>query len=113
MNHAIFKSNAYSAVYVNDKDTTFQDHETCSLGEWYQKDGQKIFGDTQSFKELYKPHESFHAHVLEVAKLIRSTSSNLLDEKEQIVNYFKEVEKESKVLFGTLDSMIAEKNAHA
>lgn len=113
MNHAIFKSNAYSAVYVNDTDAAFQNHETCSLGEWYQKDGQKIFGDTQSFKELYKPHESFHTHVLEVSKLIRSTSSNLLDEKEQIVNYFKEVEKESKVLFGTLDRMIAEKNAQA
>jgi hypothetical protein len=113
MNHAIFKSNAYSAVYVNDKEAAFQTHETCSLGEWYQKDGQKIFGDTQGFKELYKPHESFHSHVLEVAKLIRSTSSNLLDEKELIVNYFKEVEKESKVLFVTLDKMIAEKNAQA
>ena len=113
MNHAIFKSNAYSAVYVNDKDATFQTHEACSLGEWYQKDGQKIFGNTQSFKELTKPHESFHTHVLEVVKLIRTTSSNLLDEKEQIINYFKEVEKESKVLFVTLDHMIAEKNAQA
>ena len=113
MNHAIFKSNAYSAVYVNDKDASFQNHETCSLGEWYHHDGAKIFGDTQSFKALYAPHQNFHTHVLEVAKLIHSTSSNLLEEKEQIVHSFKEVEKESKVLFKTLDEMVAEKNTHA
>jgi methyl-accepting chemotaxis protein len=112
MNHAIFKSNAYSAVYVNDKNATFQTHETCSLGEWYHHDGEKIFGDTPSFKALKSPHQNFHTHVLEVAKLIRATSSNLLDEKEQIVHYFKEVEKESNVLFKTLDEMVAEKNAH-
>lgn len=113
MNHAIFKSNAYSAVYVNDKDVVFQNHETCSLGEWYHHDGEKIFGDTKSFKELYKPHQNFHNHVLEVAKLIHATSSNLLDEKAQIINYFKEVENESKTLFVTLDAMIAEKNTNA
>ena len=111
MNHAIFKSNAYSAVYVNDKNATFQTHETCSLGEWYHHDGEKIFGDTQSFKALYKPHQIFHTHVLEVAKLIHSTSSNLLDEKMQIIHYFKEVEKESNILFKMLDDMIEEKNA--
>jgi len=113
MNHAIFKSNAYSAVYVNDTKASFQNHEQCSLGEWYHHDGQAIFGDTQSFKALYNPHQSFHNHVLEVAKLIRTTESNLLDEKEQIINYFKEVERESKILFVTLDAMIAEKNSRA
>lgn len=113
MNHAIFKSNAYSAVYVNDKEATFQSHETCSLGEWYHHDGEKIFGETQSFKALKAPHQNFHSDVIEVAKLIRSTTSNLLDEKEQIIHYFKEVEKESNALFKTLDEMIAEKNAHA
>ena len=113
MNHAIFKANAYSAVYVNDKEATFQTHETCSLGEWYHHDGEKIFGDTQSFKDLLTPHQKFHTYVLEVSKLIRATSSNLLDEKGQIIHYFKEVEKESNVLFKTLDQMILEKSTHA
>jgi len=111
MNHAIFKSNAYSAVYVNDTKSSFQNSEQCSFGEWYHHDGEKIFGNTLSFKALHKPHESFHNHVLDVAKLIRTTESNLLDEKEQIIHYFKEVEQESKTLFVTLDAMIAEKNA--
>ena len=113
MNHAIFKANAYSAVYVNNKESVFQTHKTCGLGTWYQEDGQKIFGDTQSFKAIAKPHETLHNHVIAVAQLIRNTSSNLLDEKEQIINYFKEVEKESKVLFVALDNMIEEKSAQA
>ena len=113
MNHAIFKANAYSAVYVNDKNATFQTHETCNLGQWYHHDGEKIFGDTQSFKALYKPHQNIHEYVQEVAKLIHSTSSNLLDEKTQITHYFKEVEKESNILFKTLDEMVAEKTAQA
>ena len=113
MNHAIFKSNAYNAVYVNDTNAAFQTNDACSLGEWYKVDGQKIFGDTQSFKALTKPHENFHNHVIEVAKLIHSTSSNLLDEKQQIIDYFKAVENDSKTLFVTLDAMIAEKSAQA
>ncbi len=111
MNHAIFKANAYSAVYVNDANASFQNHTACSLGEWYHHDGEKIFGDTPSFKALYAPHQSFHEHVIAISNLIRSTQSNLLDEKKQVVDYFKEVEKESKTLFKTLDTMIEEKNA--
>ncbi len=110
MNHAIFKSNAYSAVYVNDKETQFQTHERCSLGEWYEKDGEKIFGNTQNFKALYIPHKHFHERVLEILGLIRTTSSNLLEEKERIIEAFHEVEKESRSLFVTLDAMIEEKS---
>ncbi|WP_425353008.1 CZB domain-containing protein [Sulfurospirillum barnesii] len=110
MNHAIFKSNAYSAVYVNDKETEFQDHKRCSFGEWYEKDGEKIFGNTQSFKTIYETHKNFHTCILEIINLIRSTSSNLLEEKERIIEAFHTVEKESKVLFVSLDTMIAEKS---
>lgn len=113
MNHAIAKSSAYSAVYVNDKTASFHTAETCNLGQWYRQDGQKIFGDTPSFKALKQPHTSFHNHVLEIAKMIQSTQSNLLGEKEQIIHYFKEIEKESNTLFRTLDRMIAEKTATA
>ena len=31
-----------------------------------EKDGEKIFGNTQSFKALYTPHKHFHEHVLEI-----------------------------------------------
>lgn len=110
MNHAIFKSDAYSAVYVNDKNTTFDTHETCRLGTWHKGDGAKTFGQTKSFHALVKPHTSLHNHVLEISQHIKSSTSNLLDEKEAIINLFKAIEGESKTLFMTLDAMILEKN---
>ncbi len=110
MNHAIFKANAYSAVYVNDIHTAFDTHETCRLGAWHKGDGIKTFGQTKSFNSLVKPHTNLHQHVLEISQYIKSSTSNLLDEKEAIINLFKAIEQESKTLFMTLDAMIYEKN---
>ena len=113
MNHAIFKANAYNAVYVNDKGTAFNTHETCSFGKWYVSDGKVIFGETQSYKDLNIPHTKLHNHVLEIAQYVKTSSSNLLDEKAMIIELFKTIEKESMALFLALDAMIKEKNSHA
>ncbi len=110
MNHAIFKSNAYSAVYVNDKNTAFHTHETCSFGKWYAGDGKVIFGQSQSYKELNIPHTKLHKHVLEIAQLVKTSASNLLEEKAIIIELFKTIEKESQALFLALDAMIQEKS---
>ena len=110
MNHAIFKANAYNAVYVNDKDTAFHTHETCSFGKWYATDGKVIFGETQSYKDLNIPHTKLHNHVLEIAQYVKTSSSNLLDEKAIIIELFKTIEKESMALFLTLDAMMKEKS---
>ncbi len=113
MNHAIFKSNTYNAVYVNDKTASFETHETCALGRWYKSDGKISFGQTKSYSLLYTPHMNLHNHVLEIASHIRTSTSNLLEEKEMILDLFKSIEKESKELFATLDAMVKEKNNEA
>ena len=110
MNHAIFKSDAYSTVYINDKNRAFNTHETCRLGAWYKGDGAKTFGQTKSFHALMKPHQNLHNHVLDISQYIKSSTSNLLEEKETIISLFKAIEKESKELFIVLDTMIHEKN---
>ena len=110
MNHAIFKSNAYSAVYVNDTQTTFDTHDTCSLGTWHKGEGKKTFSETKSFNDLLIPHTNLHNHVLEISQHIKASTSNLLEEKEAIIALFKAIERESKELFVALDTMINEKN---
>ncbi len=110
MNHAIFKANAYNAVYVNDTAAAFDTHESCDLGKWYKTDGKAIFGKTQSYSLLLSPHTNLHNHILEIASYIRNSSSNLLDEKQAIIELFKSIEKESKELFLVLDAMVKEKN---
>jgi len=113
MNHAIFKSNAYNAVYVNDVHTAFDTHDVCALGQWYQKDGKAIFGKTRSYSLLLSPHTNLHNHILAIAEHIRNSTSNLLDEKAMIITLFKDIEKESKELFLTLDAMTKEKDNEA
>ena len=110
MNHAIFKSNAYSAVYVNDTQTTFDTHDTCSLGTCHKGEGKKTFSETKSFNDLLIPHTNLHNHVLEISQHIKASTSNLLEEKEAIIALFKAIERESKELFVALDTMINEKN---
>ena len=109
MNHAIFKSHAYSAVYVNNANVAFDDHNTCHFGEWYRHEGRDIFGMTPSYQALEEPHTKLHSYVIDVAKLVKNTKSNLLDEKTEVINHFKNIEKESQKLFTTLDTMIEEK----
>ena len=111
MNHAIYKSNAYSAVYVADKNSEFATHGECTFGKWYEGEGREVFGTTNAYKELYNPHKILHNNVREVAAHIRNTSSELLDEKGEIITLFKDLETQSKLLFMLLDKMVEEKNA--
>jgi len=113
MNHAIFKSEAYNAVYVNDANAHFNTHESCSLGQWYHTEGKKSFGSTKSYSLLLTPHTNLHQNILEVASFIRSSTSNLLDERDAIITLFKSIEKESKDLFTLLDAIVNEKNNEA
>lgn len=110
MNHAIVKSNAYSAVYVNNKDIHFDTHESCSLGKWHKEEGKTTFGGIANYDAMLKPHTHLHQHILEISQYIKSSSTNLLAEKEAIITLFKAIEKESQELFATLDMMVNEKN---
>jgi methyl-accepting chemotaxis protein len=111
MNHAIFKSNAYSAVYVADKQGDFVTHTDCTFGKWYENEGKEVFGTTKAYKELYNPHKALHVNVREVASHIKNTDSELLDEKDEIIALFEDLETQSKAFFALLDKMVEEKNA--
>jgi methyl-accepting chemotaxis protein len=113
MNHAIFKSDTYNAVYVNDANTQFNTHESCSLGQWYHGEGKQSFGGAKSYSLLLSPHTNLHNHVLEIASFIHSSTSNLLEEREAIISLFKSIEQESKSLFALLDTIVNEKNSQA
>jgi len=111
MNLAIYKSNAYSAVYVEDKNGEFATSEKFTFGKWYENEGREVFGTTKAYKELYNPHKAMHTDVREVSSHIRNTESELLDEKDEIIALFEDLEAQSKALFALLDKMVEEKNA--
>jgi len=108
IDHAIYKSDAYSTVYAGTVNKKFTDDVTCRTGKWYVNDGKKIFGDTKSYGAFLKPHKKLHEDVLSSMKFLESTTTNLLEEREELLANFISMEKESKELFAVLSAMLEE-----
>lgn len=109
IDHAIFKSNAYSAIYANKVVHEFGDHTQCRTGKWYVSDGKEMFGDTNAYSKLVTPHKNLHNDILETMQLLEHSNSNLLEEKEEVIHNIKDMEEQSKKFFYTLDEMLEEK----
>jgi methyl-accepting chemotaxis protein len=43
-------------------------HHACKLGQWYDRDGTRTFGQSATFAEVGKRHQEFHAHVAEAIR---------------------------------------------
>lgn len=108
IDHAIFKSNAYSAIYSNDTTHDFGDHTTCRVGKWQGGRGEEIFGETKSYKLLAQPHEDLHHNVNSCLSLLKETKTNLLDEQEQIIQNIYTMEENSKKFFKIVDNILKE-----
>ena len=109
IDHAIYKSNAYNAVFANEVDKEFTDYNNCRLGKWYKEDGKKAFGETRSFTEFEVPHKKLHEYVRESIEFLKKTKTNLLEEREALISNFENMEKESRKLFDVLGKMLEEK----
>lgn len=108
IDHAIFKSNAYSSIYSNDTTKDFGDETTCRVGKWQGGEGEVMFGDTKSYKLLAKPHRNLHVNVNQCMNLLKTTTTNLLDEKEVVMENIHEMERHSKEFFVTINNMLQE-----
>jgi len=108
IDHAIYKSDAYSTVYAGDLNKKFTDESTCRTGKWYVNDGKKIFGHTKSYEAFLKPHKKLHEDVISSIKFLENTTTNLLEEREELIANFISMEKESKELFDVLSAMLEE-----
>jgi len=108
IDHAIYKADTYSAVYANTVDKKFDDDTTCRVGKWYINDGKKVFGHTNSYKAFLSPHKKLHDAVSSSISYLKNTTTNLLEEREELISNFTSMEKESKKLFGVLSSMLEE-----
>jgi methyl-accepting chemotaxis protein len=108
IDHAIFKSNAYSCIYSNDTSKDFGDETTCRVGKWQGGEGEAMFGDTKSYKLLAKPHKDLHTNVNNCLSILKKTQTNLLDEKEEVIENIYDMEKHSKEFFQTINNMLEE-----
>ncbi len=108
IDHAIFKSNAYSAIYANDINKEFTNHKMCRIGKWYVKEGKEIFGTTKGYVQFDEPHKDLHDSVISSIEYLKNTKTNLVDETQDVISNFIKMEDYSKSVFIALSDMLEE-----
>lgn len=107
LDHLLFKSNGYTAVFKQQADTHYADHTECRLGKWStQGDGAKIFGQTSSFTKLQQPHKAVHDNIFKAIECVRTNTCTT--EAKNVIDYFQDAEKASQEVVRTLDAMLSE-----
>ncbi len=102
--HIVYKANIYNTVLYDDGNKSPRvSQDDCRFGKWYNGEGKKMFGHSQTFKTI----ESVHAKVHQAAnKSIEITDQTLHKEViPQLIENFKEMEEASNTLFKQLDQM--------
>jgi methyl-accepting chemotaxis protein len=103
LDHMVYKNNTYSLVLKRDTDPSLGDHKNCNFGQWYHNDGKKLFGSSEAFKAIIKPHTDVHQNIEKVMQLLNDSQSVHND---KIITLFEETEKSSKQIFKYLDDMV-------
>ena len=107
IDHTIYKSNAYSSVYRRERRTDFPNPSNCSLGQWYQNYAKEKYSETESYAALDKPHKRIHQLVDKNISFIEPENI-VIENKDEVVSNFKEIESRSIEIVEIMDKMIAE-----
>ncbi|MDY0116995.1 MAG: CZB domain-containing protein [Sulfurimonadaceae bacterium] len=109
IDHIIFKTNIYDAVYKRKPQEKISDHHSCRLGVWYEHGkGKEQFGTTKGYESIVAPHERVHNAAMDVMKTFGEEERNLILYKEDILKQFTNMEESSKELFTIMDEMLRE-----
>lgn len=108
IDHAIFKSDTYSAIYADDTSRDYTDRDNCRVERWYKEDGKEVFGKTKSYPLFVKPHDKLREDVAKSMSYLKSTTTNLMEEREDLIANFISMEEHSKKLFVILGKMLEE-----
>ena len=106
IDHILFKSNAFNRVITHKGSEGVPKHTECRLGKWYYGEAKEIFGKTQAYKEIDRPHAIVHNASIEAEELFKGG----YNEKAVplVLEKFKEMENASMELFELLDEMLRE-----
>jgi len=105
IDHILFKSDAFNDV-TKDHFSESDEHEHCELLRWYENDGSAIFGESNSYKSLGRPHKRMHELITAAYACIKDSS--FLEHGETMKDIFSEMEEVQVELFELLDAMLLE-----
>lgn len=107
IDHILFKANAYISINVGKKVGSFGTHHDCRFGKWYFGDGKKQFKETQSYKQIDKPHALVHNNIINLVRFVDEKDS-CIENRDTILKDFREMEIASSELFRLVERMIDE-----
>ncbi len=113
IDHVVFKSNIFSAIFQGHTKEAFTNHHNCRLGKWYETGkGKEMFSHLPSFKMLEKPHELVHSKAHDNLVFIEG-SDRVVANQEAIIQNFKDMENASDELLVMIDKLLVESAAES
>nr|WP_321267336.1 methyl-accepting chemotaxis protein [uncultured Sulfurimonas sp.] len=110
LDHLLFKADGYKTVFNSETHTEFADDVTCRLGQWYLNGtGKEKFGKLSSYTKLASPHKEVHDNIKKAVDCVKNGTCT--QEAQNVMTYFENAQKASKVVMHTLDEMLKEEKA--
>lgn len=112
LDHLLFKTNGYRAIFNEDMEAKFVGHHDCRLGKWYDSgNGKKYFSTLPSYAKLEAYHKDVHDNIIAAHEIMKQ-HGNAKECLEEIYEYFRKAEEASDMVVSCLDGMAQEKLAN-
>ena len=110
IDHMIFKSKGYQAIYEENSNVRFNDENSCGVGKWYtDKEIIKEYGKLPSYSAIANPHKNVHHIIKEILEYIKNNQT--IEKADEILALAKDWEKNSSELFKILNQLLREKKS--
>ncbi|MDD2448803.1 MAG: methyl-accepting chemotaxis protein [Sulfurimonas sp.] len=107
LDHLLFKTNGYKAVFRGKTDDEFKSDTECRLGKWYfDGKGKEDFGKCSSYQALASPHKEVHDNIKKAIECVKE--GTCAKEGENVMTFFKKAEDASKLVIKHLSSLLVE-----
>ncbi len=105
LDHLLFKTNGYRAIFNEDLEASFVGHHDCRLGKWYDSGrGKQFFSMLPSYAKLEPFHKDVHENIIAGCEVMKQNGS-IKDCLENIFTYFQKAETASDGVVGCLDEL--------
>ena len=110
VDHIVYKQNAYAAFNQGrdseESKAVAVNHQGCRLGQWYQGDGNTIFGHLANYKVLASPHQQVHDNVHQVLTLMSQDWQHEVSVQDEILAGYAKMENASTEVFNLLNQLL-------
>jgi methyl-accepting chemotaxis protein len=107
--HILYKYRAYSSVMNLKQILHASTPHECNLGKWYDNEAKEMFDSTESYAQMASPHAVVHENANKNLSFIDGDAQkNTLENTDEIISNFDNMEKASENLFELLDKMLVE-----